>query len=224
MNSKNNGDKKLNHLKFPDTPQEVKDEFIKECCAEAYKMDLVTKNSKGEHLLRTSFRAPPGNDSDHSDNTFTHHQGDFFSNSDQFSEQESSEEKGKKRMMNNPRQPVLNKPSARSNGTTRSKKAEELVNLQKLKSDIIEVIQDGIQKIEKTTCEKPSRESQNLPQSTTSITNQNSDILQSDILTTFVKQLRDQHLGNILHEVKNLHFLESLPERCQNDLNKKREY
>lgn len=222
VNSNPNPDKNMNRFKFPDTPQEVKDEFIKECCEEAYNMNLVEKNSKGQHLLKTPFRPPQGHESDHSENTYTHQQEDLFSNSDQFSE--SSEEKGKKRPTNNHRTGVNNKPSARSNGTNRSKKAEELVNLQKLKSDIIEVIQDGIQKIEKTTCEKPSRESQNLPHSSTSSTNQNSDILQCDILTTFVKQLRDNHLGNILHEVKNLHFLESLPERCQNDLNKKREY
>ncbi|KAL5288681.1 hypothetical protein ACFFRR_009105 [Megaselia abdita] len=226
IKSNNIPDKIINRCKVPEVSPQLKNEFIKDCCDVAVDMNYVEKNSKGQHILKPQFRGlQQGHASDHSDLTYSKHHGDVYS-TDQFSdEQESSEEKAKRPLMNYRPQntAVTVKPSARSNGTSRSKKAEELVNLQKLKSDIIEVIQDGIQKIEKTTCEKPSGESQNLQNSSTSINNQNSDLLQSDVLTTFVKQLRDNHLGNILHEVKNLHFLESLPERCQNDVNKKRE-
>lgn len=193
-----------------------KNEFIQECYEEAAKM-------KGHSILKHHIHHP-GHVSNHSDGTYINAQDEIYSHSDQFTDQESSEEKQKKPIINILRsKAAYTKPSARSNCTSRSKKAEELVNLQRLKSDIIEVIQDGIQKIGKTTSENPSRESQNIQNSATSITNQNSsDILQSDVLTSFVKQLRDNHLGNILHEVKNLHFLESLPERCQNK--KDREY
>ncbi|KAL5281041.1 hypothetical protein ACFFRR_004828 [Megaselia abdita] len=166
----------------------------------------------GKHISKTKFRSYyPGHDSDPSDMTYTN--DNYFN--DQFIKPDLKKQRPKKLSI---------KPSARSNGTTRSKKAEELVKIQTLKSDIIEVIQDGIQKIEKTTCEKPSRESQILGNSTTSFNQNSSDIFQSDVVTTFVKELRDNHLGNILHEVKNLHFLDSLPERCLNDLNKKRDF
>lgn len=211
--------------KLPEPTIQDKNEFMKECCEVAMRGGFVEKNSKGEHLLKPQFRPRQAKDSEHSDGTYTNHQTCGMHSPSDFTDQESSEEKAKRPVVNNRGATTVTiKPSARSNNTSRSKKAEELVNLQRLKSDIIEVIQDGIQKIEKNTSEKPSAESQNVPNSQTSITNQNTDVLQSDVLTTFVKQLRDNHLGNILHEVKNLHFLESLPERCQNDLNKKREF
>lgn len=205
----------INREKAQEAPRQDEDKTIKDCCDEAFKMNYVDRNFKEQLLFKPKFQQD--HTSDRSESSDINHR--TYSNSYEFSDAESSKEKEKSRP-----QRVPSKPSVRSNGTARSKKADELMNLQKLKSEIIEVIQDGIKKIEKTTIDKPSEESQNIRNSATSVTNHNSsDVLHSDVLTTFVKQLRDNHLRNILLEVQNLNFLESLPERCHSDLNKRRD-